>query len=31
MFKRVPENVQEDSGKYSKRFQGMLGKIPENI
>ena len=31
MLKKVLENVQEDSGEYSRRFQGMLKKIPGNV
>ena len=31
MFKRVSENVPEDSEEFSRRFQGMFKKIRENI
>ena len=31
MFKRVPGNVQEDSGECSRRFQGMFERIPGNV
>ena len=31
MFKRVPGNVQEDSGECSNRFRGMFKKIPRNV
>ena len=30
MFKRIPGNVPEDSGKCSKRFRGMFEAIPGN-
>ena len=30
MFKKIPGNVQEDSGECSKKFQGMFKKIPGN-
>ena len=31
MFKKIPGNVQEDSGECSRRFQGMLKKISGNL
>ena len=31
MFKKIPGNIQEDSGECSRRFQEMLVKIPENV
>ena len=38
MFKKIPGNVQEDSGECLRRFReclrrfgGMLVKIPENV
>ena len=30
MFKRILVNVEEDSGKCSKRFRGMFKTIPRN-
>ena len=31
MLKKIPGNVQEDSRECSKRFQGILKKIPTNL
>ena len=31
MFQRIPGNVEEDSGEYSRAFRGMLKKIPGNV
>ena len=31
MLKKIPGNVLEDSGEYSRRFRGMFEKIPGNI
>ena len=31
MFKRIPENVQEDSGECSRIFRVMFKKIPGNV
>ena len=31
MFQEIPVNVWEDSGKYSRRFQGILLKIPGSV
>ena len=31
MLKKIPGNVQEDSGEYPKRFRGMFEKIPGNV
>ena len=31
MFKKIPRNVQENSGECSKRFSGVLKKILGNI
>ena len=31
MLKKIPGNVQEDSGGYSKRFRGMFKKILGNV
>ena len=31
MFNKIPGNAQEDSGECSKRFRGMLKKIPGNV
>ena len=31
MFKKIPGNVQKDSGECSRRFRGMFEKIPGNI
>ena len=31
MLKKIPENVEEDSGKCSKRFWGIMKKIPGNV
>ena len=30
MLKKIPGNVQEDSGKCSRGFRGMFKKIPGN-
>ena len=30
MFYRIPGNLLEDSGEYSKGFRGMFTKIPGN-
>ena len=27
----IPESTQKDSGVFSRRFRGMLKKIPENV
>ena len=31
MLKKIPENVEDDSGECSRRFQGMFEKIPGNV
>ena len=31
MFKRIPGNVEEDSGECSGGFRGMFEKIPGNV
>ena len=31
MLKKIPGNVQEDSGECSTRFRGMFEKIPGNV
>ena len=31
MFKKIPGNVQKDSGECSRRFRGMFKKIPWNV
>ena len=31
MFKRIPGNVEEDSGECSRRFWGMFKNIPGNV
>ena len=31
MFEKIPRNVQRDSGKCSRRFRGMLVKVPGNV
>ena len=31
MLKNIPENAQEDSGKYLKKFHRMFEKIPEKV
>ena len=31
MFEEIPGNVKEESGKCSRRFQGMFERIPGNI
>ena len=31
MFEKIPGNVSEDSGEFSRSFRGMLSKIPGNL
>ena len=31
MLEKIPGNVREDSGEYSKIFRGMLQRIPGNV
>ena len=31
MFKKIPGNVQKDSGECSRRFRGMFKKFPGNV
>ena len=31
MLKKIPDNGEETSEEYWKRFQGMFKKIPENV
>ena len=31
MFQKIPGNVEEDSGEYSRGFRGMFQKIPGNV
>ena len=31
MFKKISENVEEDSGECSRGFRGMLKNIPWNV
>ena len=31
MFEKLPGNVQRDSGECSRKFRGMLVKVPENV
>ena len=31
MFKKIPGNVQEDSGECSRGSRGMFKKIPGNV
>ena len=31
MLKKIPKNVEDDSGECSRRFRGMFEKIPGNV
>ena len=31
MFQKIPGNIQEDSGEWSRRIQRIFEKIPGNV